>query len=639
MATYERSYKGDRTCAWYEDDDHGSPVHGRVFAHVQALEEDQIDVHLQNMLNARLYTNRDMMAFEWNSPIAAGFRPLNANLENIIQVVCDTLVSRIGSNRPKPTIVTRGADFDVYLRGRQLNRFLWGEFEHHDLYHKIRRCFLDSLVYGTAFLKMDIDDGELYMERVHPDEVIVDQRECISGESPACMYQRKLVSRLWLKQTYAADDPDLAACIDAAQGHGFQYTSYRSPADEQIVVVEAWKRPTRKGAGDGRHVVCIDNYCFVDEAYTDETFPFIELRFAQPENGYYGRPLVTDLMDYQIRLNELNGLIRLGQDIMCVPRILNEKGSQILLSQLDNQIAKVLEYRGTKPEALTWDAFNAEIYNERERIKSSAFAFAGLSEMIATGAPATSQMRYDSSEALREVSSMQDERYNDKIQEYEQFVINIAKRMITLCARLYKNHKKNSSTFYRSGQLVQQIDWKSVSLDDDKYVLQVSASSVLNMSPAARKDKLEYWRKEGVINLAQYHAMSGEPDLEKLSDQLTAGSDAIEYQIDTMLKGKPATPTILDKLQTGLPMVHDTYNRLTTLEAPARVLVLFRQWISIAKQLMSPKMPPAPMPGQPTLGPPGGPMPVDPTMQPAGPAPMPATGVVPNGPAPVQLLS
>src|SRR5687768_7735780 len=137
--------RGDMSCAWYETDEHGSPTHARVFPHVQALEEDQIDVHLQNMLNARLYTNRDMMAFEWNSPIMAGFRPLNANLENVIQVVCDTLVSRIGSNRPKPTIVTRGADFDVYLRGRQLNRFLWGEFEHHDLYHKIRRCFLDSL--------------------------------------------------------------------------------------------------------------------------------------------------------------------------------------------------------------------------------------------------------------------------------------------------------------------------------------------------------------------------------------------------------------------------------------------------------------------------------------------------------------
>jgi hypothetical protein len=369
---------GKNVCAWHEPLPPGyeTPVHERLFTHVRALEEDQIDIHLQNMLNARLYSNRDLMAFEWDEPIAACFRPLNANLENVIQQVCDTLVSRIGSNRPKATIVTRGADFDVYLRGRQLNRFVWGDFEHHDIYSKIRRCFLDSMVYGTAFLKMDIEDGDIYVERVHPDEIIVDQRECVSNARPMCMYQRKLVSRAWLKQTYGDDGGEIDRCIDEAQGHNFQYTSYRTTGDEQIIIIEAIKRPTRPGAGDGKRAICIQNYTFVDESYTDDTFPYIELRFAEAENGFYGRPLVSDLMDYQIRLNDLNRLIQIGQDLMCVPRILLEKGSAMLLSQFDNAIAKILEYRGTKPEALTWDAFNAEIYNERERIKNSAFEFA-----------------------------------------------------------------------------------------------------------------------------------------------------------------------------------------------------------------------------------------------------------------------
>lgn len=621
---------GKNVCAWHEPLPPGydTPVHARLFPHVRALEEDQIDVHLQNMLNARLYSNRDPMAFEWDEPISASFRPLNANLENIIQSVCDTLVSRIGSNRPKATVVTRGADFDVYLRGRQLNRFVWGDFEYHDIYSKIRRCFLDSLVYGTAFLKMDLDGDELYMERVHPDEIIVDQRECVSGIKPMCMYQRKLVSRAWLKKTYGGDAV-VDQAIDEAQGHNFQYTSYRTPVDEQVVVIEAFKRPTRDGAGDGKHAICIENYTFLDDSYTDDCFPYVELRFAEAENGFYGRPLVSDLMDYQIRLNELNRLIQVGQDLMCVPRILIEKGSTMLLSQFDNAIAKLLEYRGTKPEALTWDAFNAEIYAERDRIKSSAYEFAGLNQMVATGAPMTARFAADSSEAIREVSSMQDERYNDKVQAFEKFVIDIAKRDITLSAKLYKNVKKNRATFFRSGQLVQQIDWKSVNLEADKYVLQVSASSVMNMTPAARIDKLEFWRANGIINLAQYHALSGEPDLEKLSDQLSAGTDAIEYQIDKMLKGEPATPTPLDKLQIGLPMVHDTYNRLTMLSTPARVLVLFRQWISIAKEIMSPE--PAPtmglppdqglpmMPGMP--GPAAGPegMPAPEMMQNVGP--------------------
>lgn len=603
---------------WEKDEEQEAPVHDRLFAHVQALEEDQIDQHIQNTINAQLYSNRALMAFEWNDAIENNLRPLNVNLDNVIQSVCDTLRNRLVADQVKPTVVTRGADFDLYLRGRQLERFLWGDFIHLGVYEKLPRIVLDSLVYGTAYAKMGIEDKEVFIERVHPDEIVVDQRECVSQQKPYTIFQRKLVSRMWLLAAYG-DDPEAKEAILSAQTKDFQYTSYRNPYEDHIVLIEAFKRPSRKDSGDGRHVLCCENFTFIDEEYTKPDLPYVVLKFAEPESGFYGRPLVTDLMDYQIRLNELNELIRLGHDLVCVPRLLIEQGSQVSIGQLDNNVAKPLFFRGTEPKPLVWNAFTPEIYNERDRIKDSAYEFAGLAKGLATAGPPSPGTRFDSSEALREHKATQDERYSDKIRAIETFMLEIAQRDIELSAELYKDKENIRKTTHVTKSFIEQIEWSDVDMDRDKYILQISASSVINMTPAARRDKLEGWFSEGKISLDQYLGMSGQPDLERLSDNMQSAGDLTEFQIQKMLKGKPVTPTPLDVSNAALKLVHDTYRRLETLDTKLEILILFRQWISFAKEIMQPgaanqtpveaAAPPAPPPIDPMMMPAGAPIP------------------------------
>jgi hypothetical protein len=229
----------DASATWWAcdgDEAMGDECHNRLFNHVRAIEESQEDIHYQNVLNAQLYTNRQPMSWGWQESGMVSFRPLNANLENVIQSVIDTVVALIGKNRPKATPVARGADFDVYLRTRLLDRYLWGEFQAQKIWTTGLMCLSDALVYGTGFMKIDIDDGEIYTERVNPDEIVVDQRECVSTSEPSQKLQRKLVSRLWLLQTYGTDD-ERRRLINEAQKKEFQYTSYRSPLEDQIVVL------------------------------------------------------------------------------------------------------------------------------------------------------------------------------------------------------------------------------------------------------------------------------------------------------------------------------------------------------------------------------------------------------------------
>lgn len=612
--------------------------HRKLFTHVKGLEEDQADIHQMNSLNSMLYTNRELMTFNWDEQTTASFRPLNANLENVIQSVLDTLVSRVGKNRPKATIVTRGADFDVYLKGRQLDRYLWAEFLRQDVHKKGESVFLDSMIYGTGVLKVDIDayDNELFCERVCPDEIVVDQRECVSCTEPQQLHHRRLVSRLWLLETYGDSDDSgqITLAIKNAQARGFSYTSYRNPAEDQIVVIESWKLPTRKGSSDGRHTICIENATLLDEAYTRDCFPFVFLRWNEPkQGGFYGRSLVEDLTGYQIRLNELHEVIRLGQDLMCIPRVWVDQGSAVMGSKFDTTIGRVMSYRGTLPEALTWQAFSAEIYNERDRIKASAFEFAGVSQFSAQN-KLPSQARLDSSEALREYNAIEDERFNHQAQAFEAFYIDLAKHLLELSKELYAGRSVDRENSYRSRFLVKQIKWSEVDLEADAYVMQVSASSIINMSPAARKDKLNEWAAAGVITQEQYKAWSGEPDLERLADLMSASNDYIEYEIDRMLDGELRTPDPFANIAEGLRTVTDTYLHLrSAVETPEHILQGFRDWMELGKEILQPTAISDPMAasmGAPPMGPPG--MPTEAAMGGMAPSMGPQMGVPPQLP-------
>ena len=140
-------------------------------------------------------------------------------------------------------------------------------------------------------------------------------------------------------------------------------------------------------------------------------------------------------------------------------------------------------------------------------------------------------------------------------------------------------------------------------MERDRYVLEIGASSIINQTPAARKDVLNSWLAGGIITPDQYKAWSGHEDLERLSDTMSASKDYIEFHIDQMLKGKAVTPDINMNVAAGFTTVLDTYQHLRTLECPASVLSLFVNWLINAKEILKPTpVEPAPMEPQEMMG-------------------------------------
>ena len=605
---------------WYECpvvSDSGEVLrHKALFNHVRGIEESQLDTHLMNNLNARLYSNREPMSFSWESTLLhSSVRPLTSNEDNVVQAVTDTLVARIGSMKPKATIYTRGADFGVYRRGRALDKYLWGTFQHLKIHALGRKVFRDALVYGTGFLKLFVDaDNEICAERVNPDEIIVDQRECVSSDYPLQLHHRRLVSRQALLQKY----PEYEQDITDAQSEGFQYTSYRTPNEEQLVVVESW-------CMGEQHTIAIENATLFTEAYPHAKAPIIPFRWAEGLSGFYGRSIVSDLVGYQIRLNKLNNAIDAGQDLMCVPRLFIDSGSAVLDTRFDNQAGKIIKYRGKLPEAITWAAFNAEIYNERERLWTRAHESQGVSIMASTN-KLPGQARLDSSDALREYNAISDERFNDRVQSLEEWYLQLAEEIIRLSADLYKGRKVNTKVAWRSTNLVQQIDWKQCDMDRDRFVMHISASSVLNMTPAARRDKLNFWLDRQLVTPEQYKAWSGEPDLEKIAENASGTYDALEADIEAMMDGDTDRgPDPNSNLAADITCVNNTRAHIKSLGASEDILQIFDIWLLTAEALVNQPVP-APLQPQGAVDPATG-MPMAPLS--AAPPGMPGMGVPP----------
>ena len=73
---------------------------------------------------------------------------------NLIQACTDTLLSKIGQDRPEPKFLTDGADYKQRHLAQRLNQFILGEFYQTKAYDKASKMLRDAIVMGTGALKV-----------------------------------------------------------------------------------------------------------------------------------------------------------------------------------------------------------------------------------------------------------------------------------------------------------------------------------------------------------------------------------------------------------------------------------------------------------------------------------------------------
>lgn len=600
----------------------------RVVRHVRQMQEYR---KVSDLLHASLYGNLPMLGFGLGSAFQRR-TPSNSRLSlNVVRNMVGAVTSKIAAkNKPKPSFLTEGGDYELRCKAEMLEKFVSGVFYDSGVYPALTRCFRDACVYGTGALKVYEDGEKVCVERVIPWELVVDDGEALYGE-PRNLYQRRYYDKLVLRALYApdvdedtpADDPQavLARAIDAARGDADDAEYAYQTTAEQVLVTEGWHLAEGHGL-KGRHVIVINGATLLDEEW-DGPFPFAFMRWSEPVVGFFGVGLAEELLGIQQEINKLLLEIQRGHHLI-KGHYLVEASSKVTSAQLNNDLAAIVKYSGAAPQYQAPGIISPEVYSHLWQLYAKAFEISGVSQLNATGQKPSG---LNSGAAQRAYQDIQTERFLEVGQNYEEFVVEAARQVVRCAKRVSGSYKVKAPG--KGG--VEVIDWNDIDIDEDSYVIRVYPTSMLPTTPAGKLAWAQDMINSGAIPPEDVLDIVDFPDTESYANRKNAPRKLIERNIGHMLKtGEFVSPEPFDNHQLALKLVNEAYAEARLDGVPEPKLELLRRYMADSADLAKPPEPPPPPPG--AMPPPGpGPMPPGPMGPPGGPPMMPP---MPPGPPP-----
>lgn len=561
-----------------------------VFAHVRAMDEHQNYRAAEDLTHARLYGNaytRDLSLRGYSRQVSRG--NMHRVTMNVCASMCDTVAAKVCKNRPKATFLTSGGDYTQQRKAQRLDKYVFGQFYHANIYGVMPKVVMDALVFGTGFLKVfHCSQRGVACERVLPSEILCDDHEAMYSR-PQTLYQRKYISLETLKDLY----PEYSDALENSQvAQEFEEQRNLPP---QLEVIEAWHLPPSKG-GEGRHVICVDGLVLLDEIYKKTHFPFVVLRFTERLLGYYGRGLIEALTGIQIELNRLLRAIQ-EQQHLAKPKILVEMGSQVSKMQLSNEVWGVINYTGTPPTFYVPKTVSPDVVNHIDRLYNRAFEVAGVSMLDATS---RKPVGLESGVALREYNDITTERFMLLAQRYEQAFLEAGKLMVELARDLFESGT-DTEVISHGDKDIEKVKWSEIQLEDDMYVMKVYPTNLLPSTPAAKLQRTIEMLQGGLLDKQQALVLLDYPDLESVNNMATAAYKDIQLLIEEMLeKGKYHVPEPMMNIPMALKMVNSAYLHAKANGAPEDRLDLLRRFLEESATLLQSQLasPFAPQPVQ-----------------------------------------
>jgi hypothetical protein len=561
---------------WYKQK---SDVHAAVFSFVKKLDQDQSYRQTDNVRNMRLYGNYEFGSASFNfmksEPSAA---TINRVTLNVVQSMVDTVVSKIGKNKPRPYFLTDDGDFTLQQRAEKLTKFVEGQFYSCDFYEKAQQAFKDACIFGTGAIKIYVEDDKIKAERTFIDEIMVDDTEAYYGQ-PRQMHQRKWIHKDVLKAAF----PKHKGAIDAAASDSDRIDAYRHRNGDMLLVVESWRLPSGKDTADGKRTICIANETLHQEEYKKEYFPFIFFRWNTKPLGFFGQGIPEQLTGLQLEINKILKTIQVSMHLVSVPKIFIEASSKIVTAHLNNKIGGIVKYAGTAPIEGKLGSVPAELFQHLDRLYSRAYEVIGISQLAAQSQKPGG---LDSGKALRTFNDLESERFMEVAQRREKVFLDASKIMIDYAKDIAEETGNYEVKVAGSGFL-KTINWSDVQMEDDQYLMQVFPTNALSQTPSSRLQEVQELVQAGFVSKEDASDLLDFPDLKGYRTLENAGVEDIKRQIELMVeKGEYQTPEPFQNLEYGIKKMQQAYLKYRSQGAPEETLELFRQWMSDATNLL-----------------------------------------------------
>lgn len=505
--------------------------------------------------------------------------PIGRPTANIVHANCETFVSLITQNKPKPTFLTDNGDYKQRILAKEANAFIQGEIFRTKAYEKAAIMVKDGTVIGDGFLKICPRHDKVHIERTLATELLVDFLDGYYG------FNRQLMQLKMMPRSVAFEEfPKNQDAVANAQSGSVDSTPKSTETiSDNIITCEAWHLPSAPDAKDGRHVIVCDDGVLLDEPWTRAKFPFVKWGYNPNMVTTWSQGLAEILMPIQMEIYRSLIVASQSLELMAVPRIYIDEMAEIMETSFNNRIGTIIKGRGpTPPQILNWQANTPEFYEWIQWLIKLGADMSGVAEMASQ---AKKSPGLNSGEAIREANDLQSARFATQEQRYQDVFTEIGYHIVDTASDIVEKTGKYT-TVYPSKDGTREVDFKQIKKLKNTYIIQCYEESALSKDPADRQQQLSEKLAAGEISLLEFRRLSNFPDLEQSDRLALALEERIFYCLDDIIENgdKNWEKIVPDRFMLDPTDMMTTYcTNYINLYAPTNLepekMQLLRDWI------------------------------------------------------------
>lgn len=557
---------------WQEDTD---LAHEKIFAHVKEVNSRQNFRSKMNERHLTLYGDLDI--FKSRRSGHHNHRGGKLTL-NIIQSLVDTVMAKIAKNNPRPRFLTDGGNISLQRRAEKLGKFIDGVFSFDKTYMKGKDVFKDGAILGDGVLKFRVEDGQIATERVLIEELTIDDREAMYGEFRQ-LHHVKFINKEILKTKF----PKFKGDIEDA-GSSIDTFLRDDEATLKVDVIESWHLPSGPNAKDGRHIISISGRTLLDEDWDLDWYPFEFFHYTKRPLGFFAQGIAENTTGIQIEINKILKRIHLAIHLGAVPRVLVSRQSKIVETHINNDIGAIINYTGEPPIFSAPNIVPPDLYIQLQFLISKAFELNGVSQLSASS---QKPQGLDSGKAIREFNNIETERFAIIAQQYEEFFMDVAKKMIKM-AKTFTEADDKYEVLAASNIDVETIKWSDVKIDEQNYIMKVWPTNLLPQSPAGRLATVAELTEAGFLDRSQAFSLLDFPDFEQFASLENAAINDIRFVITNIVdKGELNPPESSQDLDLGIRLLTASWLKYKNMGLEAPRLDMLLLWTEQATTLLA----------------------------------------------------
>jgi hypothetical protein len=552
--------------AWWQAEDQ-EELHSRALAVAERLRARQYEMQRALAEHALFLYLGGVRVGLSGGPMPSQYWDELVPFFNLVQTATDWFTSTMVRNQIRPFILTQKGDTEQQAKaqaamkateGVMRDQGVWGE--------KGMLWCQDGHLFAGGGLKWapDFVGGRVVSSRVRSWEFWVPEREARLGE-PRQATHGQSVERGVLAAMFDEDSEEHEMVMGAPAEPLDSRDAILGETSDMVLVYEMWHLPSAKpdlsddGAfaekladriHDGRRVMILKSATggkpavLLDEPWPFEYFPVSWYRPWRDPAGYWSRSLPETLASAQSELIDIGEKIQSIMRTHSVPHLLIWENAKINLSEWTNDHAAIIKTRvppGQAAQYLTPQSVPAELFQREQRIIDWAQKQVGVTDMALSGEKPPGLEHAPGMEHLAEMTM---QRHTRPFQAWERAHTDAAKIIIDTIRMMARDEDADLSFMFGGQRDLEEIKWKDMDLERDKFLITVQPTSLFAQTPTAKFRQVEKMIDMGVPVSIAMRALFNFPDAEALLGDQNAEEENIKKILVRVASGAPDEETI-----------------------------------------------------------------------------------------------